>query len=456
MNHSDIIQARLSESLDNIIDSDGNTVDFDDPRIVHIGAIDGSRYAKQLMKIIYQKHHRKLRTIETTNADTMQLARKLCSGRECVPMTAMVGAVLNDVTHNRKDDEISIYFTLDQTGPCQNGAWPAVWESMGKRLNLRNAIFGVWPDEANHRLGLSDDVVNGFVKCYVLGDLMDEAVNALSVVAKDKHSALEIFESEFQQFAGAFLEDDSSVKSALDKWAKNIAGIPRMAGVEETPKVLIFGGLNLQFVHYPLTEYFIGQGIIPKVVDATEGMLWLSSEPLLRNGFKSGRTDPKRQFRLPILLFSWLFSPDNREEARNSIKTKIGLLYVERMMKQFRHIMKKSGLMFDAHVSFTELAAAGHRYVTYNGFTETAVTTGRYVHAVKQNRYDGLINIGSFNCQPAMNSQAVIRPLANKNDMPYAAIDCEGPWLSANQRRLLEAIAVQAKRRKKNSGSFRY
>ena len=449
MLHSGVMQARLSESLDHIIDSDGNTVAFDDQRIVHIGAIDGSRYAKKLMNIIYQKHHRRLRTIHTTNADTMQLARRLCSGRECVPMTAMVGAVINDLIHHRKDDEISIYFTLDQTGPCQNGAWPAVWESMGKRLNIRNAIFGVWPNEANHRLGLSDDVVNGFIKCYILGDLMDEAVNALSVVAEDKHGALSIFESEFDRFAGAFMDNDKAVKPSLDKWAQNIAKIARKTTVEETPKVLIFGGLNLQFVHYPLTRYFISQGIIPKVVDATEGMLWLSSEPVLRNSFKSGRTDPIHQFSLPVLLFSWLFNFDDREDAATSIKTKIGLLYVERIMRQFRNIMKKSKLMFDEHVSFTDLAAAGHRHVTYNGFTETAVTAGRYVHAVKKNLYDGLINIGSFNCQPAMNSQAIIRPLANKNDMPYAAIDCEGPWLSANQKRLLEAIAVQAKRRKR-------
>ena len=60
--------------------------------------------------------------------------------------------------------------------------------------------------------------------------------------------------------------------------------------------------------------------------------------------------------------------------------------------------------------------------------------------------------MGTFTCQPAMNSQAIIRPLANKCDIPYAAIDCEGPWISTNQRRLLETIAIQANRvrREKN------
>jgi hypothetical protein len=45
-----------------------------------------------------------------------------------------------------------------------------------------------------------------------------------------------------------------------------------------------------------------------------------------------------------------------------------------------------------------------------------------------------------------MNSQAIIRPLSNAGDVPYAAIDVEGPWITTNHRRLLETIAVQARR----------
>jgi len=446
MHKPEVRQARLSETSDYIIDSDGQRVEFDDPRIVHIGAIDGSRYAKRLIKKIYEKNNRKLRTIDKTSAETMQQARKLCSGRECVPMTAMAGSVLNDLYRYRTDDEISIYFTLDQTGPCQNGAWPVVWDSFGKRLNIRNTIFGVWPNSTNNRLGLGDEFFKGFIKCYILGDLFDEAENALKVIAQDKNSALKIFETEFDRFADCFMENDKAIKPALREWAKKIARIPVMASMEKFPKVLIFGGLNLQFVHYPLTDYFIDQDIIPKVIDATEGMLWLSSEPIMRSGFKLGRINPKKQYSILVLFFSWLFGVGNKAEARNSLKTRIGMLFVDNIMKRFRKIMETSGLMFDKHISYIDIAVAGHKYVTYNGFTETAGITGRYVSSIQNDLYDGLINIGSFNCQPAMNSQAIIRPLSNKNDIPYAAIDCEGPWLSANQRRLLEAVAVQAKR----------
>ena len=115
--------------------------------------------------------------------------------------------------------------------------------------------------------------------------------------------------------------------------------------------------------------------------------------------------------------------------------------------------MERSGLMFDTHISFADIISNAHPFVSNNGFTETTVSTGRYLCAVEEGLYDGLINLGSFNCQPAMNSQAIIRPLANKNEMPYIAIDCEGPWLSANQQRLLETLTVQAKRCRETKNS---
>jgi len=111
--------------------------------------------------------------------------------------------------------------------------------------------------------------------------------------------------------------------------------------------------------------------------------------------------------------------------------------------------MEKSGLLFDRHIKFLKLTKKGARFVSHNGFLETPVTTGRYINSVKYGIFDGLVNVGSFNCQPAMNSQAVLRPLANTSNMPYTSHDCDGPWISANQKRLLETIAAGAKRLRK-------
>jgi predicted nucleotide-binding protein (sugar kinase/HSP70/actin superfamily) len=431
--------ARLATDMDCIIDSDGLRVAYDDPRVVHVWAINHSALTVRMIAKVYENSGRKFRGVDQTSAEVMQDAKKLCSGRECVPMTAMVGAAVQDIFNRRQPGEITIYFNLDQQGPCQNGAWPLVWETFCKRLKARNVIAGVMPTPANNRLGLDAAHMKDINQGVLLGDLFTEAELTLKCIAQDRRSAMQSFEDEFNRFIECFKKGDKAIEPALSQWAERMAAIPLKASVEKTPKILIFGGLNLLFVHKPVTDYFLKQGIIPKLVDFNEGACWIESENIMRFGFKKGLTKPEDQFAI---------SPRKKDgqEALTARKSKIGLWFIDAIQKQFRKIMEKSGLLFDEHIPFSILAEAGHKYVSYNSFTESSTTVGRYICSVESGLYDGLVNLGSFNCQPAMNSQAIIRPLANKSNLAYAALDCEGPWISTSQRRLLESIAVQAKR----------
>jgi predicted CoA-substrate-specific enzyme activase len=433
-------QARLSEALDFIVDREGKRVEYDDPRVVHVWTTPHSPHALRMIEKVYEKQPAGFRSVGRIRPETMQHARKLCSGRECVPMTATAGATLEDIYTRRRDDEITMYFTLDQEGPCQNGAWPLVWETFGKRLDLGNVICGVWPNAQNHQLGLGSEynlLVNG---CLFLGDLFDEARNTLVCLARDRERALKAFDDAFERFLGRFGEEgDKGLDPGLAEWAEELSAIPLKATPAETPKVLIIGGLNLLFVHDPVTDYFLEQGVLPKLVPYSESLCWLAAETVVRYGFRQGLITPREQF-------SYRPPKSNREEALKFRQSRYSVTLVTSVEKRFRTIMDASGLMYDEPIPFLDIAEEGHKYASHLGVTETTVTVGRFVCSVKSGLYDGLVNLGSFNCQPAMNAQAVIRPLANASDMPYVAIDCEGPWLSAGQLRLLENVAVQARR----------
>jgi len=432
-------QAFISDNFEYIIDSDGQQIDYSDPRIVHILTDITSPFASALAEKIYRKYDKKCRVVEKTNAETMQYAKRLCSGRECIPMTAMVGASLKDADTRRQPDEISIYFTLDQEGPCQNGAWPTVWDIYVKRLNQKNIIAGVNRNRTKNNLGLKKNHLNELNTSVLLGDFFEEAYHSLRCLAQDRESALEIFNKAFSCFMDAFVAKGVAVEEALHLWAEGVSEIPLKARVNEVPKVLIFGGLNLLFIHFPISNYFIEQGIIPKVIDIAEGTCWVESEDMFRHGFRKGFISPSEQF---------AYSPSRKEDDRavEIRKARFGLKVIESAQQRYREAMKPSGLVFDNLIPFQEIVTAGHEFASNNGFTETTVTTGRYICSAKNGLFDGLVNMGSFNCQPAMNSQAIIRPLTNTFDIPYIALDCEGPWISTNQQRLLETLAVQAKR----------
>ena len=448
-------QAQFSEDYKFIIDSDGKKVEYDDPRIVYVNPEPRNPYGKQLVINLYAKYNRKIRISDETDAKVLQYAKRICSGRECLASVAIAGGVLKDIYEFRGEGEITLYRTpIDQHGPCQNGAWPVLWKTFAQRLKLKNAIFSTFPKFSNKYLGLNADLIAMENINFLIGHYLTEARNALYCVAENKTMALERFEEITKEFIENVKEERKTLNTGLIGWAKNIAKIPISKNVEEVPKVLIFGGLNLMFDHYPIEEFFLEKGIISKVVDIGESMSLILAESTIRLGFKRGILSPKEQFNEELLESPEFYEKDKKETKR-ARRNRNTMKFLNSQCKVYRKLIGKSGLLFDSFVDFIDLFEEGNNYVSSNSFTETPLIVGRYLHSIKEGIYDGLINLGTFNCQPAMNSQAIIRPLANKNDIPYAAIDCEGPWISTNQRRLLETIAIQAKRVRENKNKMK-
>jgi len=284
----------------------------------------------------------------------------------------------------------------------------------------------------------------------MIGHYLTEARNALYCVAEDRHQAITIFETVTSEYIESIKkEGEKYLTTGLKEWSQQIRQITLKAQVEETPKVLIFGGINLAYDHYPVEDYFLKMGIIPKVVEYAEFIELTLSSFMVRFGFKRGYTTPKEQFDETLLDYS-KFNEKELREAERAIRYNKTLEFFTAQCKSLRNLIGKTGLLFDPQVDFEYLLEKGNEFASVNGITETPMIIGRYIVSLESGVYDGLINLSTFNCQPAMNAQPIIRPIANKSDIPYAALDCEGPWISMNQRRLLETIAVQAKRVRKD------
>ncbi len=395
---------------------------------------------------MYKSYNRIVRIGKETSVEILQYGKKICSGRECLVSVAIAGSVLKDITKYRTENEITVYHTsLEQHGPCQNGGWPVLWKTFSKRLNVKNIILYASPNYRNKYLGLNPDLVVWENIGFQIGHYLTEARNALQCVAEDISTSIKIFEKATSEYIESLKEGERKLRTGLVKWAKEIRKIPLKATVEETPKILIMGGLNLLFVHYPVEEFFLKMGIIPKVVDLAESVIFMVTESILRFGFKRGLITPKEQFDESLIDLSNL-DEEEQGEVNKAIRNRKKMDFFDTQCKVFRRLIGKSGLLFDPFLNFVDLLEEGNKYVSSNSCTETPFITGRFICSIKSGAYDGLVNLGTFNCQPAMNSQAIIRPLANKSNIPYAAVDCEGPSLSTNQLRLLETIAIQAKR----------
>ena len=448
--HHTLNHARLSDNFKYLIDDHGERIDFDDPRVVHVWPINTPLTMTRAIKALFNKRGWRFRFPGPTDIETLQYARRLCSGRECLPCTALTGDTYKDILHSREKNEISVYYNLNQEGPCQNGGWTIIWDTFRARLRHENVIFMAYPCITTNFMGQGDLFALDFAIAIALGDIFEEAEGSLTLLARNPAEAGHLFKRYTDHVIESIPRGLMSLKKALDRWISVMKQVPLKASLAEIPKILLFGGLNIIYIHHTISQFFQKQGIIAKVVDFSEGASWLTSEHVTRFGAERGLMEPPPQYRLLPLLFSMFNSQRDLKHRFNALRARVHLWGFDTLIHILRRYMGKSGLLYDLHTPFPRLARAGHRYASTNGFNETSITVGRYRTSVQDGRFDGLVNIGAFNCQPAMNAQAILRSLANTNDTPFVSIDCEGPFLSASQERLLETLAVQAKRHHQN------
>jgi hypothetical protein len=447
MNNSNLQQARFSNNYKYIIDSDGKKLNYDDPRVVHFWAGWEVPYFSDIIKNIFKKRRWRYRTAGKITHKTIEDARKVCSGKECMGSTAFAGAIYNDIVENRDNDEVTLYYFLNQQGPCQNGVWPDMWNIFAARLGIKNAIFNVYPIITNNFQGQGNKYGMELIVATALGDIFNEAENVIKCLAKDKDDALIRFAMETEEVVDSFKSNLRAVNSALKQWVKQVSKIPLKGAVADVPKVMIFGTVEVWLLHDPVTDYFIRQGIIPKILDRTGFVYCVNAEFYSRDAYRRGKIIAKDQAALLPFMLS-MYDPRTDLKVRfMAMKSGLVTLGIDALRKRYHGIAKKSGLtVSDKYISLETITLDGNTHATVNSITETFPAVGVYISDSNSGVYDGMMHLCSFNCQASVNSQAIIRPMAAKKDLPYAAIDMEGPWLSASQTRVLEALSVQMRR----------
>ena len=173
--------AKLSFKKRDFIDSDGNTVSFDDPRIMHVWPMDTGKYVVALLKSYYKKYGLNFRACGKTDIETLQLAKKITSGKECLPFNSIAGSIYRDLINNRKENELTLYYSISPFGPCQNSAWPLVYDTFIERNKLRNVIFNITLDKTTNYFNKGIGFIKDFASVMYLSDLLEEVENSLKM-----------------------------------------------------------------------------------------------------------------------------------------------------------------------------------------------------------------------------------------------------------------------------------
>ena len=428
-----------------IVTGSGRRLALDAPEVVHVSLADGPQFVSEVYAGFYDSIGWRWAFPPSTDAEALQYAKRVCSGRECLPFLSMVGKAVRYL-ETRQPGEVTVFQMLDQEGPCQIGAWYDAAPIIFERLGEANAVVA-WPTPKNNFLGQGNKLGAMRVAAWVLSDVVAEIRSALRCLAEDRDTALALLGELETRLIGASHDGLWATERELRHVAQRLASVPLRAPIERSTRVLLFGGVNRLFVDGPVKDFFEERGILTKTTEMSEFICYLQSEDIVRLGFSHGRLAPVDQCSMTALL-SELISGADRPAAMRALTARMRIGFVEMLDRRWRRIAADSGLLFSPYVPFGDVEREGHKRISMNSYTEAPMTIGRYATLLSSGAFDGYINIGAFNCAPANTASAVIHALSLRTDTPYAVIESDGDCITTGQLRQLEMVAVQCRRRR--------
>ena len=398
-----------------ILTGRGQRLGMDAPEVVHVALCDGDPFISDMMAAFYASIGWHMVRTFNTSAEILRCARKVCSGRECLPFLSMIGKVVRYL-ETRTPGEVTVFHLLEQEGPCQIGGWYDAAPILFERLGEENALVA-WPTVKNNYLGQGDRFGAMKVAALILSDILAEMRSSLGCLAKEPTAALALLHDLKSELITASRSGLLAIEHVLRAGARRLAQVPLREPVEDTPRVLLFGGINRVFVDGPVRDFFEQRGILTKTTEWSEFMCFIEGEDIVRLGFSQGHLAPAAQCSMPVLLQE-LFQAEDKSAAVRAVRARIHIGYIEMLDRRWRRIAAESGLLFNPYVSFGEVQAEGHQRISLNGFTEAPMTVGRYAALLRSGGFDGYVNIGAFNCGPTNTASAVIHSLSLRTDTP--------------------------------------
>ena len=303
-----------------IVTGAGRRLTLDHPQVVHVALADGPQFVSDLLAGFYSSIGWKWRFAPNTNAETLQYAKRVCSGRECLPFLSMVGKAVRYL-ETRSPGEVTVFHLLDQEGPCQNGAWHDAVPIIFERLGEGDALVA-WPTARNNYLGKGDRFGAMKVAAFILSDIMAEVRSTLRCLAKDRGAALAILDELETKLIAASQGGLWSAERELRRAVKRLAAVPlvplshRVRGCCCWAASIGFCGRTgtglLRRARHPHQDYRdVGIHLLPG-----------QAEDIVRNGFSMAIWRPGTEGSMSVLLSELLSHQRQNGREKSAHRTR--------------------------------------------------------------------------------------------------------------------------------------
>ncbi|MCF7862088.1 acyl-CoA dehydratase activase [Candidatus Woesearchaeota archaeon] len=370
--------------------------------------------------------------------DTLMKGRGHTSCKECLPLILTTASLLEYYENVKKDGEFMVYFMPTTDGNCRFAQYSVFMNKLIDKQKLEDvALLSL--TSTNGYAGMGFKNLFNVLKGVIISDVMDDIKNSLYVLAKDRKSAMDVFNSEVERLVKC-LSTGGNLYDTLEIVADALAEIPLKGKLSDAKKVLVVGEI------YVRRDEFSSQGVIDRLGD--KDIICHRSHTL-----------------------EWLyyvdFYVDTIMKYDLSLAEKIeffGRKFVQRHFeRKIKGIMEKTGLYDYDEVDIKKLVEYGEKFIKIELAGEPILGIGAFFSEIGH-KIDGAISIGPFACLPSRITEAIMNEeskvegnkrlhclgsygrLKKYNNLPFLAVECDGnpfPQIIESQ---IEAFALQVER----------
>ncbi len=393
----------------------GETIDIRDPRVRVFWPSMGDYAASAASRAASMRGIRSMH-MPPGDVESTQLARKVASGKECIPTLLVLGQILRLLRDNppNRPGEIMLFVVPSTLGPCRTGQYHVFFDRLFEEMGWDNVVLMVGSSEESYR-ELGPTYTRDFWRGMVMADLFVDIRIGARLTATDADAAAAEVDAIWDEMLDAMAEGTKALDKALARAGKRLGAIPRARDIEDVPRALVVGEIYVRrddFSIDEVREFLVARGVYPKVTGLTE---WIWYTDYARKLLLEQRRERDG-------LAATITGGGIKEEFWYHVEK----VWKARVENGIRKHLLPTGLIIDAPHGMKRIIDGAKDEFFDPALESEATVSSAVAAAAMEQGFDGVVIIMPFACLPGRLIEGVFAPWARKRGLPVIALENDG------------------------------
>ena len=345
---------------------------------------------------------------------TAPRARAVASGKECIPALLVLGAVLEYLSKQPKEeDRVHLVFMPITTGPCRTGQYAIFYQALFQELGYRNVVLlSLNSDSSYSELGQQFN--RDLWRMIAVSDYLRDIRAVVRALAVDVPAGLAEVDAVHAEMVALAERGSAPVLAALAGWGRRLGKIALKKPLDQAKRALVVGEIFVRLDDFSV-EALVGKlaeaGVVAKVTGLTEWVHYLDWDQVRR--FRQARA------RRPLLQRP--LSP----ETRALFALKIEMLWKAKVEATIKKALGLSGLIPEGPHGMEKIMARAEEFASPELESEATLSPASAAVAMDEG-YDGVAIIAPFACLPGRLIEATYAPWARERGLPVVSVESDG------------------------------